>query len=143
MATLTLRLVKGSALTYAEADANWFDINAEVATKQPLSAVLTATTASYTTAEQSKLAGIAAGATVNSADAVLLARANHTGTQTASTISDFNTAADARVAAGITGKQDVLVSGTNIKTVNGTSVLGAGDITVSGGYVSPLRGQLA
>lgn len=32
-------------------------------------------------------------------------RANHTGTQTASTISDFNTAADARVSAGITTHQ--------------------------------------
>jgi hypothetical protein len=33
------------------------------------------------------------------------ARANHTGTQLAATISDFNTAADARVVAGITAKQ--------------------------------------
>lgn len=32
-----------------------------------------------------------------------------------------------------TGKQDTLVSGTNIKTVNGTSILGSGDIAVSGG----------
>jgi hypothetical protein len=31
------------------------------------------------------------------------------------------------------GKQDKLVSGTNIKTVNGTSILGSGDITISGG----------
>jgi hypothetical protein len=30
-------------------------------------------------------------------------------------------------------KQDTLVSGTNIKTVNGTSVLGSGDITISAG----------
>ena len=30
-------------------------------------------------------------------------------------------------------KQDVLVSGTNLKTVNGTSLLGAGDIVVSSG----------
>ena len=32
----------------------------------------------------------------------------------------------------LNGKQDTLVSGTNIKTVNGESILGAGDITVSG-----------
>lgn len=31
------------------------------------------------------------------------------------------------------GKQDALVSGTNIKTINGNSLLGSGDITVSGG----------
>lgn len=30
-------------------------------------------------------------------------------------------------------KQDTLVSGTNIKTINNTSILGSGDITISGG----------
>lgn len=38
-----------------------------------------------------KLAGIATGATANSTDAYLLARANHTGFQVAATISDFAT----------------------------------------------------
>lgn len=38
---------------------------------------------------------------------------------------------DDAVAAGRAGKQDTLVSGTNIKTINGTSVLGSGDLTVS------------
>ena len=33
----------------------------------------------------------------------------------------------------ITTKQDKLVSGTNIKTINGNSILGTGDITISGG----------
>lgn len=33
----------------------------------------------------------------------------------------------------ISGKQDKLVSGTNIKTINGTSILGSGDITISEG----------
>lgn len=31
------------------------------------------------------------------------------------------------------GKQDALVSGTSIKTINGTSILGSGDIVISGG----------
>lgn len=31
------------------------------------------------------------------------------------------------------GRQEKLVSGTNIKTINGTSILGSGDITISGG----------
>ena len=31
------------------------------------------------------------------------------------------------------GKQDSLVSGTNIKTVNGNSLLGTGDLTITGG----------
>lgn len=37
------------------------------------------------------------------------------------------------VAALQTDKQDTLVSGTNIKTINGESVLGSGDIVISGG----------
>ena len=35
----------------------------------------------------------------------------------------------------ISGKQDKLVSGTNIKTINGESVLGSGDITITSGNV--------
>lgn len=30
-------------------------------------------------------------------------------------------------------KQDILVSGTDIKTINGVSILGAGNISISGG----------
>lgn len=45
-----------------------------------------------TGADKTKLNGIATGATSNDTDANLKNRANHTGTQTASTISDFNTA---------------------------------------------------
>lgn len=33
----------------------------------------------------------------------------------------------------LTGKQDELVSGTNIRTINGTSILGSGDISVAAG----------
>lgn len=33
----------------------------------------------------------------------------------------------------LSGKQDTLVSGTNIKTINGNSLLGEGDITIQGG----------
>ena len=39
--------------------------------------------------EKTKLSGIATGATANSSDATLLSRANHTGTQIATTISDI------------------------------------------------------
>jgi len=58
-------------------------------------------TEDYTSAEKTKLAGIATAATANDNDANLKNRANHTGTQLASTISDFNnsvqTIADAKV----------------------------------------------
>lgn len=60
-----------------------------------------ATNKHFTSTEKTKLSGIASGATANSADATLLDRANHTGTQLAATISDFSTAADARVSAAI------------------------------------------
>lgn len=33
----------------------------------------------------------------------------------------------------VDGKQDTLVSGTNIKTINGTSLLGSGNIDIQGG----------
>lgn len=46
-----------------------------------------------TGADKTKIDGIAAGATANSTDAFLLARANHTGTQLLSTISDAGTVA--------------------------------------------------
>lgn len=52
----------------------------------------------FTAADDTKLAGIAAGATANATDAQLRDRATHTGTQSASTISDFAAAADARAA---------------------------------------------
>ena len=34
---------------------------------------------------------------------------------------------------GLAGKQPTLVSGTTIKTVNGTTLLGSGDIVITGG----------
>lgn len=49
------------------------------------------TNKNFTAAEQTKLTGIATGATANSSDATLLARANHTGTQSADTIVDGST----------------------------------------------------
>jgi hypothetical protein len=41
----------------------------------------------------------------------------------------------------ISGKQDKLVSGTNIKTINGTSILGSGDIVIEGGGGSSSGGS--
>ncbi len=55
-------------------------------------------TEDYTTGEKNKLAGIAAGATANSPDATLLARANHTGTQAISTVSGLQGALDGKEA---------------------------------------------
>lgn len=73
---------------------------ASLVDKQPLTTVLTNTTASYTIAEQAKLAAIAAGATVNSADAVLLDRANHTGVQSFTTVTGTKAQLDAAITDG-------------------------------------------
>lgn len=54
---------------------------------------LTGDTEELTPAQARTLLNVADGATANSSDAFLLARANHTGTQLAATISDFATAA--------------------------------------------------
>lgn len=60
-----------------------------------------------TAAQARTILNVADGSTANSSDATLLARANHTGTQLASTISDFNEAVDDRVGA-------LVVAGTNV-----------------------------
>lgn len=82
-------------------------------------------------------------------------RTNHTGTQSVTTLSDFTTSTDSRInlkiqdqiTNGVTtiapsqnavfdalqAKQATLISGTNIKTINGTSLLGSGNITLNTG----------
>lgn len=69
------------------------------------------TNKNYSAADKSKLAGIAAGATVNDTDANLRNRTNHTGTQLASTISNLNTAVDARIASAAGATVAPLVGG--------------------------------
>ncbi|HWT39923.1 MAG TPA: hypothetical protein VN081_01435 [Dongiaceae bacterium] len=74
-------------------------------------------------ADKAKLDGIAAGATANDTDANLENRANHTGTQTASTISDFSPAVDSEVA-------NLLVPGSGITLTYSTSPTNS--LTVAG-----------
>jgi hypothetical protein len=54
----------------------------------------------------------------------------------ASQIDLFNALALKADISGLSTKQDLLLSGTNIKTVNGASVLGSGDLAVTGSGVS-------
>lgn len=63
---------------------------------QPLATVLTNTTASFTTAQETKLSGVATGATANSSDAFLLSRANHTGAQAISSVTGLQAALDGK-----------------------------------------------
>ena len=76
-----------------------------------------------TSAERTKLAGIATDATANSTDATLLDRNNHTGDQAASSISDFDTAvaANSDVTAN-TAKVGITTSQANAIVVNTAKV---------------------
>lgn len=65
----------------------------------------------FTAALLAKLLGIATGATVNDTDANLRNRTNHTGTQLASSISNFAAAADARISAAAGNTVASLVGG--------------------------------
>lgn len=88
------------------------------------------------------LLNVANGATANSADATLLDRANHTGAQTASTISDFNSATRAQVEAELIAGTNVTITpgGTGATRTLTIAAAGSGgvadgdkgDITVSG-----------
>lgn len=72
--------------------------------KQPLATVLTNTTAAFTTAQETKLAGIATGATANAADSALRDRSTHTGTQAASTITGLATVATTGAYSDLSGR---------------------------------------
>ena len=52
------------------------------------------------------------------------------------TVDGISVVSNKIAAISLNGKQDILVSGTNIKTINGESVLGSGNIEIGGGGVS-------
>ena len=58
---------------------------------------------------------------------------SHVKAITTTNISSWNNKAEKSDIPDVSTKQDTLVSGTNIKTINGQSVLGSGDITIEGG----------
>ncbi len=66
-----------------------------------------------TGADKTKLDGVATGATANSTDAILKARANHTGTQLASTISDFASGVIAQVLTGLSVATNAAIGATD------------------------------
>lgn len=66
-------------------------VNSDTGTDATIPAATTTDAGVMTAADKTKLDGIQAGATQNQTDAFLLNRANHTGLQAASTISNFQT----------------------------------------------------
>lgn len=69
-----------------------------------------------TPTEARTILNVADGATANSSDATLLARANHTGTQNAATISDFTAAAQTAAPAETDTSIGTLIAGATAKT---------------------------
>lgn len=80
--------------------------------------------------DKAKLDGIANGATENSTDVFLLSRSNHIGTQLASTISNFSTAAQTAVTS-VTGNAGTATVLQTARTINGVSFDGSANITVT------------
>ena len=74
-----------------------------------------------TAAQVRTLINVADGATANSSDATLLARANHTGTQLAATISDFSTAV--ATTAAVTANTAKVTNATHTGEVTGATAL--------------------
>ena len=62
------------------------------------------------------------------------------GTPSLATVATTGAYSDLSGTPDLTTKQDTLVSGTNIKTINGNSLLGSGDITISGGGAGTVTG---
>lgn len=87
-----------------------------------------------------KKADTATTYTKTEVDTELLKKANTATTYTKTDIDGFlaakaNTATTytkTEVDTALTGKQDTLVSGSNIKTINGSTILGSGDLSLSG-----------
>jgi hypothetical protein len=114
--------------------------------KQPLATVLTNTTASFTTALETKLNGVAIGATANSTDAQLRDRTTHTGTQLSSTISDFNSATRAQVEAELIAGANITITpsgagATRTLTIASSGVGGGGPSTAWGEITGTLSDQ--
>ena len=90
-----------------------------------LEGYLTETKASETYATKQELGNKLDTATYNSEKAGFETKENAAAT--------YQVKGDYATKQEIAGKQDTLVSGTNIKTINGNSVLGAGDIVIQAG----------
>ena len=108
-------------------------VNSDTGTNASIPAATTSAWGAMTDEDKTKLNGIDTGATANDTDANLKNRANHTGTQAASTISDFdtevanNTAVQANTAkVGITTAQANAIVANTAKVSNATHT---GDVT--------------
>lgn len=115
MTTIVTRAGKGSPLTNTEVDTNFTNLNSA-----KLEAAVTSVAALTIGSTGTDLSSTVANGTTTPVIALQVptASAANRGALSAADWSTFN------------GKQAALVSGTNIKTVNGTTLLGSGDVGV-------------
>ena len=91
-------------------------------------ATATTSTAGFmSSTDKVKIDGVASGATVNATDAALRDRSTHTGTQAASTISDFNESVDDRVAALLVAGSGVSLTYNDVSNTLTVSATGGAD----------------
>jgi hypothetical protein len=94
-----------------------------LAVAQTLADATTSVAGKMTAADKTKLDGVATGATANSSDATLLARANHTGTQSANTITGLATVGTTGAYADLSGKPTLgTAAAKNVGTASGNVV---------------------
>lgn len=106
------------------------------------SSVLNATTASFLTADETKLDGIATGATANSTDATLLDRANHTGSQATSTITGLDTALATKLTDPMNTIGDIIYEGASSVPAR-LAAVATGNSLISGGVsTAPAWGKI-
>lgn len=86
-----------------------------------------------TTAERTKLNGIATGATANQTDAHLLDRANHTGTQAAATITGLATVATTGDSTDLIDSADLIRDTNTISDLSFTNLPSTGTVPYLGG----------
>lgn len=140
-AAISATASESNALTYSNA-ANTSAGNALVsennAKDSETAAGLSETNAAASESSASTDAGLAATSAANAA----VSETNAGVSETNAGISETNAAAsEVIVANALSTKQDLLVDTVNIKTLNGDSVLGSGDLTISagsGGYAANL-----
>ena len=129
---------------YVRQDSNWVEETTidttEFATKTELSSYVTSETAESTYAKKTEIPSLDGYLQTSVAEGTYATKTEISDMATQTWVGEqgFLTehqdigklATKQELTKGLTTKQDTLVSGTNIKTINGESILGSGDITV-------------
>jgi len=140
-AAISATASEGNALTYSNA-ADTSAGNALVSENNAKDSETVAGLSETNALASENSASIDAGLAATSAANAAVSETNSSVSETNAGISEINAAAsEVVVANALSTKQDILVDTVNIKTLNGDSVLGTGDLTISagsGGYAANL-----